>query len=135
MPQRAYACHLRGGFEAQTFFAATASKARYMALLEWSDCMPGLSFRDIVVTSLGVIETPQEIAERQASEWNAAHGPGTPIRVYPLLNGDEETGYDTVAREPGAYVMGGNRVSVKVPGDCIALSHVRVRASAQGGGR
>jgi hypothetical protein len=117
---------------ADTYFAPTAGKARYLALLDIRDVLPDCSFSDLRVKSLGIIETPRERAERQAAEWNAAHGPGTPIRVYGLFE-DEKTAFDTIAKEPGAYVLA-NHVVIKVPGDCYLVSHVKIRTPAQAEG-
>lgn len=132
MPTRTYEVRRRGSNDVATYAAATAGKARYLAILDLRDSFPDISFSDLSVRSLGIRETVQEKAERQAREWNAAHGPGTPIRVYPVLADDEATAYDTVAAEPGAYVLGGHSAVVKVPGDAILLSHITV-LSAEGG--
>ena len=60
-------------------------------------------------------------------DFNRRYPVGTPVRCYPCAMGDHARAYDTTAQAPGAFIMGGDRgtqVSVKVPGDSIALTHV-----------
>ena len=130
MPQRAYSITTsRDGFcEAHAVFAETAGKARYQVVASAHDAgFDGVSFRDVKVRSLGVMETPRERSVRERDTFNARYPVGTPVRVYPGRMGDHSTAYDTTVQEPGAFIMGGYRgtqVSVKVPGDSIALTHV-----------
>lgn len=65
-----------------------------------------------------------KIATRHAQAFNAEYPIGSPVRVYPGLMGDHRSAYEAVIKEPGAFVLGGHTVSVKVPGDSIALTHV-----------
>ncbi|MFL7901506.1 hypothetical protein ACJ41P_10265 [Azospirillum argentinense] len=129
MPQRAYEVRsaVDGYREPHTVYAETIGKARYKTLMNAMDAGYDISFRDIKVRSLGIKETPHEQAVRERDAFNASYPIGTPIRAYPGAKGDESCAYDTVVLAPGAYIPGGifgNRVSVKVPGDSIAITHV-----------
>lgn len=62
------------------------------------------------------------------ARFNALHPVGTPIRVWPLHR-DMEHCKETVVKEPGAFVNSAGYAVVKIPGDCIALTHVEVLAA------
>ncbi len=56
--------------------------------------------------------------------FNAAHPPGTRVRVYPMARWLDDCFRDTVVAAPGAFVNSAGLGVVKIPGDCIALTHV-----------
>ncbi|KAA1057203.1 hypothetical protein [Azospirillum argentinense] len=129
MPQHAYSVTtaIDDHQHAHVVYADTAGKARYQVLSNAQEAWPSLTFRHIKVRSLGVRETPRERAERQRDDFNRRYPVGTPVRCYPGAMGDHERAYDTTVQAPGAFIMGGDRgtqVSVKVPGDSIAITHV-----------
>lgn len=130
MPQRAYEIRtpIDDYRERDVVYAETAGKAKYKHLVDaWDAGWEGLSFSDLKCRSLGVRETPRERAERQRDDFNRRYPVGTPIRCYPGAMGDHERAYDTAVQAPGAFILGGDRgtqVSVKVPGDSIAITHV-----------
>lgn len=131
MPSRAYAVTTPIGEGAtHTYYVDAptsrkgASKARMEALRNAWDAGFRLSFGDVRVRSLGIRDTPRELAEREAAEFNRRCPIGTAIRVWPGTRPGRS--YDTEVREPGAFVSGsGNSlyVCVQVPGDWIAITH------------
>lgn len=64
--------------------------------------------------------------EEMAISFNAAHKPGTRIRVYPMARWLDDCFKDTVVAEYGAFVNPAGQAVVKIPGDCIALTHVQI---------
>lgn len=59
------------------------------------------------------------------SRFNALNPVGTPIRVW-TLHRDMDSSKETVVKAPGAFVNSAGYAVVKIPGDCIALTHVEV---------
>lgn len=114
--------------EQHTRFGESRGKVAYDVLLDLRDSHRSLSFKHIRVRSLGVIDTPDEIADRQAAAFNAQYPIGTLVRVYPWTRDDEGRAYNTTIAKPGAFVMcrgsGSPQVSIKVPGDSITITHV-----------
>jgi len=64
--------------------------------------------------------------EEMAISFNAAHKPGTRIRVYPMARWLDDCFEDTVVADYGAFVNTAGYAVVKIPGDCIALTHVQI---------
>lgn len=127
MPQRAFEIRTRidNYEEPHTIFAESAGKARYETLLNARDAgYDQISFQHIRVRSLGVMDTPREIAERKVKAFNDRYPVGTPIKVYPGPMWQHETAYDTEVRAPCAHLNGAGHPVVKVPGDTIAIDHV-----------
>jgi len=60
------------------------------------------------------------------ARFNATHPIGTPIRVWPMARWMNDCWKDTVVKEPGAFVNSAGCAVVKIPGDCIALTHVQI---------
>lgn len=58
--------------------------------------------------------------------FNAAYPIGTPLRVWPLHRDMDDCSKETVVKEPGAFLTASGHAVVKIPGDCIALTHVEV---------
>lgn len=69
----------------------------------------------------------QKQAEVEA--FNAKYPPGSQIRIWKGAVGDG-SGILTVVDEPGAFLLGGHTPVVKIPGDAIALSHVKAADDA-----
>ena len=69
-------------------------------------------------------QTRYAYQEEMCISFNAAHKIGTAIRVYPMARWLVDCHKDTVVAEPGAFVNSAGHAVVKVPGDCIALTHV-----------
>lgn len=57
-------------------------------------------------------------------KFNQAHSVGAPIRIWKGRAGDGP-GIITSVEAPGAFLLGGHTAVVKIPGDAIALTHVR----------
>lgn len=64
--------------------------------------------------------------EEMAISFNAAHKPGTRIRVYPMARWLDDCFKDTEVAAYGAFVNPAGHAVVKIPGDCVALTHVVV---------
>ena len=64
--------------------------------------------------------------EELAVSFNAAHKPGTRIRVYPMARWLDDCHEETVVADVGAFVNAAGYAVVKIPGDCIALTHVEI---------
>lgn len=75
---------------------------------------------------------PREPGKRRKKEselcerFNAQHPVGTRIRVFPMARWMPDCCEDTVVAEPGAFVNSAGHAVVKIPGDCIALTHVQI---------
>lgn len=107
-----------------TIFQPTAGKAKAEYWRHIQDVGYDIPFTDMRAQSLGKIRTPLEMATDLVDDFNARYPIGSPVRVYPGRMGDHRSAYETVIKAPGAFVIGGHTVSVKVPGDSIALTHV-----------
>jgi hypothetical protein len=125
MPKRAFKVWIKSHpDESEIVYADTIGKAKYSAFLDWQEPCPDLDYRDMRAKSLGFIETPKERMTRQVDAFNDRFPVGTPVRVYPGPMGDHESAYDTVVKKPGAFILSGHCVAVKVPGDSILITHV-----------
>lgn len=71
-------------------------------------------------------DTRYAYQDEMAISFNAAHKPGTKIRVYPMARWLDDCFKDTEVAEFGAFVNSAGYAVVKIPGDCIALTHVIV---------
>lgn len=58
--------------------------------------------------------------------FNEQYPVGTAIRVWPLARWLDDCCNETVVKEPGAFVNSAGHAVVKIPGDCIELTHVQV---------
>lgn len=67
--------------------------------------------------------TPKQM-QAAVDRFNAAYPVGSRIRVWKGAMG-HGPGIETTVEEPGAYILSGHTPVVKVPGDCIALTHTR----------
>ena len=65
-------------------------------------------------------------AHEMCDFFNSMHPVGTPIRVFPLARWMPDCCKETVVKEPGAFVNSAGCAVVKIPGDCIALTHVEI---------
>lgn len=65
-------------------------------------------------------------AADMCDRFNELHPEGTAIRVWPLARWLPDGCKDTVVKSPGAFVNAAGCGVVKIPGDCIALTHVQV---------
>lgn len=65
-------------------------------------------------------------AAEMCERFNALHPVGTRVKVFPLARWMDDCSKDTVVKEPGAFVQSAGYAVVKIPGDCIALTHVQV---------
>ncbi len=65
-------------------------------------------------------------AAAMCERFNALHPEGTAVRVYPLARWLDDCHKETTVKSPGAFVNPGGCAVVKIPGDCIALTHVVV---------
>jgi hypothetical protein len=65
-------------------------------------------------------------AKAMCDQFNEEHPVGTPLRVYPMARWLPDCWKETVVKEPGAFVNASGHAVVKVPGDCIHLTHVIV---------
>ena len=120
------------------YYAETASKARYLKLLDALDCNPDLTFADLTVRRAPEMDRGADRAhlfsglqatsiaavlddERAAREWNAAHPVGTPVTVR--LDGGEVR--ETVTRSSAA-MQGGHTAVIWLEGvrGSYALSRV-----------
>lgn len=70
--------------------------------------------------------TRRAYQEEMAISFNAAHKPGTRIRVYPMARWLDDCHKETVVADFGAFVNSAGSAVVKIPGDCIALTHVEI---------
>jgi hypothetical protein len=68
---------------------------------------------------------PRVDQEMLVSHFNKLHPVGTRIRVWAGSRGSEHF-KDTIVAEPGALVNSASHAVVKIPGDCIALTHVQI---------
>lgn len=57
---------------------------------------------------------------------------GTAIRVYPMARWLNDCWRDTEVAAPGAFINSAGYAVVKIPGDCIALTHVQVGTQMDG---
>lgn len=60
------------------------------------------------------------------AKFNELYPEGTAIKVYPLARWLEDCKKETVVKSPGAHVNAAGHAVVKIPGDCIALTHVQI---------
>lgn len=60
-------------------------------------------------------------------QFNELHPVGTRIRVWPLARWMDHS-KETVVKSPGAFLNGAGYAVVKIPGGCIALTHVQIAA-------
>ena len=69
-------------------------------------------------------QTPAQM-KRAVDKFNKAVPVGTLLRVWKGAKAGSPT---TEARveQPGAFILSGHTAVVKIPGDCIALTHVEV---------
>lgn len=65
-------------------------------------------------------------AAELCKRFNDQHQVGTPLRVYPMARWLDDCWKETTVKAPGAFVNRAGYAVVKVPGDCIALTHVIV---------
>jgi hypothetical protein len=63
-----------------------------------------------------------ELCER----FNTQYPIGTPIRVYPGARWQADCSREAIVKSPGAFVNSAGCAVVKIPGDCIALTHVQI---------
>lgn len=75
-------------------------------------------------------QTRYAYQEEVAISFNAVHKPGTRIRVYPMARWLDDCHKETVVSGYGAFVNAAGLAVVKIPGDCIALTHVEVLPEA-----
>lgn len=61
-----------------------------------------------------------------AARFNELHPIGTRVRVFPMARWMDDCCKETVVAVPGAYVNSAGYAVVKIPGDCIALTHVQI---------
>ena len=71
-------------------------------------------------------QTRYAYQEEVVISFNAAHKVGSRLRVYPSARWIDDCHKETVVAEPGAFVNSAGHAVVKIPGDCIALTHVVV---------
>ena len=69
-------------------------------------------------------QTRYAYQEEMAISFNAAHKPGTRIKVFPMARWLDDCCKETVVADYGAFVNAAGHAVVKIPGDCIALTHV-----------
>lgn len=104
-----------------------ASKARMKAFHNARDAGFEIHIKDVKVRSLGIRETPREIAQRTCDAFNAQHKPGDLVKCYPVIPphfADEPLVKVLAIREPGAFVMASGTPVVAVTGDCWAIEAV-----------
>lgn len=65
-------------------------------------------------------------ADTLVHNFNARFPVGTAIRVYPMARWLDDCFRDTEVAAPGAFINSAGYPVVKIPGDCIALTHVQV---------
>jgi hypothetical protein len=65
-------------------------------------------------------------AAEMCARFNELYPEGTAIRVYPLARWLEDCKKETVVKYPGAFMNASGCAVVKIPGDCIALTHVQI---------
>lgn len=65
-----------------------------------------------------------------ADQFNLLAPVGTKLRICKGPRGPHAKWINSEVIEPGAFVMGGHPVMVKVPGDSIAVGHVEIAESA-----
>lgn len=77
------------------------------------------------------VDRTRRLAEKAATDrllvdtFNRACPVGSRIRIWTGLRGDGP-GREVEVRTPGAFINAAGSPVVKVPGDCIALTHVEV---------
>ena len=69
-------------------------------------------------------QTPTQM-NRAVEKFNAAVPVGTLIRAWKGAKIGNPT-LEARVEQPGAFVLSGHTPVVKIPGDCIALTHVEV---------
>lgn len=124
MPNRAY--EIRYLFDpsiSSIRFGPTVAKVRYAAWSDAKEWFTNIRFGDIQVRFIGKRETPQEIAERRAFQFNRLYPVGTRVELQAIIGSDEYSRC-SVIREPGAYVAPSGHVLVKVPGDSYVIDAV-----------
>jgi hypothetical protein len=65
-------------------------------------------------------------AAEMCIRFNELHPVGTPVRVWPLARWLDDCCKETIVKAPGAFVNPAGHAVVKIPGDCIALTHVQI---------
>ncbi len=124
MPERAYEVLYR--FDPSTpvvRFGPTVAKVRYFVWSDAKEWFPNIRFGDIGVRFIGKRETPREIAERTAAQFNRRYPIGTRVELQAII-GSDDYARCSVIREPGAYVADSGHVLVKVPGDSYVIEAV-----------
>lgn len=69
-------------------------------------------------------QTPAKM-RKAVEKFNASVPVGTMLRVWKGVKVGNPT-IEARVEQPGAFILGGHTAVVKIPGDCIALTHVEV---------
>lgn len=135
MPQRAYqiTTPIHGPGESSVYYVDAptsrkgASKARMEALRNAWDAGFEITFKDVKVKSLGVKDTPREIAQKRCDKFNAICLVGSLVKCYPVIPpnfADEHLVRVAAIRDPGAYVALSGEPVVATSGGVWAIDAV-----------
>lgn len=68
--------------------------------------------------------TPAQM-QKAVAKFNATIPVGSLVSVWKGVRAGNPT-LEAVVEQPGAFILGGHTPVVKIPGDCIALTHVEL---------